>query len=259
MEINNLPQGYHKASTECDFYFWDGFGAEKPNEVKGRLLLIGVYDMYKEPKFGCVKLACDQNLDLQFSDICNCSSKSPQKLTIDGAEEINVGDRVLLFGQENKEENGIYTISNIGSEGESFELKRASDASAINAMQAGKFLSVLEGEKYKGHIFQLMPYDNKSALGAAKFAFLDLSKEGFYSNGINGFRLVHSICCSQMSANKSTFSFACPDFLNTDTPRMVKVLVPYNVELESVFASLLKKEFDFSDSVYNPSCCTSYL
>ena len=43
MDINNLPQGYHKAVTESDFYIFDGQGVALPNEVKGRLLLIGCF------------------------------------------------------------------------------------------------------------------------------------------------------------------------------------------------------------------------
>lgn len=259
MDINNLPQGYHKAATECDFYFWDGFGANKPNEVKGRLLLIGVYDMYKEPKFGCVRLACTESLDLTFSDASNCSSKNQGALSVDGISDLQINDRILLAGQTNAEENGIYLVMNPGSEAEAFELKRSSDANAINALAPGKFVGIREGNSLAGHIFQLMPYNTKDALGVAKFNFIDLTKEGFYANQINGFRLVHSIACTQIDANKNIFTFACPDFLNIDTPRLLKVLVSWDVKVEDIMKNLLTKEFDFSDSLYAPNCCTRYL
>ena len=145
MKISNtLPAGYYKASTESGFYFWDGFGANKPNEVKGRLLLIGCYDMSSEQKFGCVKYASTENLDLNFTDASSCSSRSPAELKIDGiVPEVN--DRILLKDQTSKSENGIYIVTKVGSVAENFELKRASDANAINALASGKFVFVTGG------------------------------------------------------------------------------------------------------------------
>lgn len=256
MDINNLPQGYHKAVTESDFYIFDGQGVALPNEVKGRLLLIGCFDMSKEAKFGEVKYASSSNMDLIFSDASNCYSEENGKLVIDG-KEAAVNDRILLAGQTNSAENGIYIVVAIGSDTESFELKRSSDANAVNAMQAGKFAIISSGDTLAGHIFQLMPYCTKKVLGEAEFNFIDLSKEGYYANQLYGFRLLHYVVCNQIDGRKNTFTFACPDFLNIDTPRMLKVLVGWDVKIDTIMQSLLKKDFGFAESTSN--CLTSYL
>lgn len=257
MDINNLPQGYHKAVTESDFYIFDGQGVALPNEVKGRLLLIGCFDMSKEAKFGEIKYCSTSNMELTFTDVSNCYSKNNGKLVVDG-KDAQVNDRILLAGQENSAENGIYIVIAIGSDTESFELKRSSDANAVNAMQAGKFAIIADGNTLAGHIFQLMPFCTKKVLGEAQFNFIDLSKEGYFANQLYGFRLLHSVVCNQIDGRKNIFTFACPDFLNIDTPRMLKVLVGWDVKIDTIMQSLLKKDFGFAE--YAQNCCiTAYL
>ena len=251
MKISNtLPAGYYKASTESGFYFWDGFGANKPNEVKGRLLLIGCYDMSSEQKFGCVKYASTENLDLNFTDASSCSSRSPAELKIDGiVPEVN--DRILLKDQTSKSENGIYIVTKVGSVVENFELKRASDANAINALASGKFVFVTGGNSQVNTAFQLMPYNTKLALGQADFEFINLTDEGLYANTSYGFRLLNSIVCTDIENIKNTYNFACPGFLNSSCQRMLKILVSYDVSLAQVMQNLLTKDFEFEPSSNN--------
>lgn len=250
MNVTNLPGGYYKASVESGFYFWDGFGANKPNEVKGRLLLVGCFDMSNEQKFGCVKYASTENYDVNFTDAQNCSSKTPLELKVDGiTPEIN--DRILLKNQTSKDENGIYIVTKVGSGAENFELKRASDANAINALIPGKFVFITGGNTLVNTVFQLMPYDTRLALGKAEFVFLDLTEEGLYANTNYGFRLLNSIACTDIEAVKNTYNFACPGFLNSSCQRMLKILVSYDVTVQQVMQNLLGKDFNFDFSSNN--------
>lgn len=250
MKVDNLPVGYYKASTESGFYFWDGFGANKPNQVKGRLLLIGCFDMSKEAQFGCVKYASTINYDLNFSDSSTCSSVEPMALTIDNVSaEIN--DRILLKDQTNKNENGIYIVTKTGSENESFELKRASDANSIGALASGKFVFITGGEVFANNCFQLMPYDVKKNLGEAEFIFINLTSEGLYATTSYGFRLINSIVCTDIEAIKNTYNFACPGFINASCQRLLKILVSYDISVKTVMENLMTKEFEFSSSNVN--------
>lgn len=247
MKVNNLPAGYYKASTESGFYFWDGFGANKPNQVKGRLLLIGCYDMTRETQFGCVKYASTKNYDLTFADANTCSSQVPELLLIDGIFP-QVNDRILLKDQTNKAQNGIYLVEKIGSDSESFELRRASDASSVVAMATGKFVFITGGDTLVNHCCQLMPYDTKKSMGSAEFCFIDLTAEGFYATTTYGFRLLNSIICTDIDAVKSTYSFASPGFINTDCQRLLKILVSYDIPVKTVMENLMTKEFEFDST-----------
>lgn len=256
MDVSNLPSGYYKATVESGFMVYDGHGVNFPNEVKGRLLLVGVFDMTKEPKFGEVAYASTEPYQLEFSDSQNCSSKDFATFTIDGVVA-EVNDRVLLKDQANPAENGLYYVSKVGSESEKFELKRTSDANAIGAMTQGKFAFVAKGNKNGNHVIQLMPYDTTKPFGEAEFNFIDLTSEGFYANSINGFRLQHSLACSDLQARDSSYSFASPDFLNVESKRLLKILVGYDVSIQTVMSYLLEKQFSFNESI--PCNCTSYL
>lgn len=244
MKITNLPVGYYKASTESGFYFWDGFGANKPNQVQGRLLLVGCYDMAQEAKFGCVKYASTENLDVVFTDISNCNSRESKTLEIDGITP-EVNDRILLKDQTDTAENGIYIVMKVGSDAENFELRRASDANATNALTPGKFVFVTGGNTQGNEVFQLMPYDVSQPLNKANLVFLNLSKEGFYANTSYGFRLLNSIVCTDIENVRNTYTFACPGFLNADCQRMLKILVSYDISIEQVMQNLLTKSFEF--------------
>ena len=57
-----------------------------------------------------------------------------------------VGDRILLRGQTNQNENGIYAVTVRGSLGRNWVLTRASDADTSGELLAGGFVRVLEGE-----------------------------------------------------------------------------------------------------------------
>ena len=247
MKVDNLPAGYYKASTESGFYFWDGFGANKPNQVKGRLLLIGCYDMSKEAQFACVKYASTTNYELNFSDASTCSAANIGALVIDDVPA-DVNDRILLKNQTAKEQNGIYIVTKAGSENEAFELKRASDANSIGALASGKFVFITGGASAANSCFQLMPYDTSKSLGEAEFVFINLTTEGFYATTSYGFRLINSIACTDIEAIKNTYNFACPGFINASCQRLLKILVSYDISVKTVMENLMTKEFEFDSS-----------
>jgi hypothetical protein len=56
-----------------------------------------------------------------------------------------VGDRILLTGQANQNENGIYVVTVSGSLGRKWVLTRATDADTSGELLAGGFVRVLEG------------------------------------------------------------------------------------------------------------------
>ena len=58
---------------------------------------------------------------------------------------LSVGDRILLRGQANSNENGVYVVTVSGSAGRNWVLTRAPDADTSNELLAGGFVRVLEG------------------------------------------------------------------------------------------------------------------
>ena len=58
---------------------------------------------------------------------------------------LSVGDRILLRGQANANENGVYVVTVSGSAGRNWVLTRAPDADTSNELLAGGFVRVLEG------------------------------------------------------------------------------------------------------------------
>lgn len=65
-------------------------------------------------------------------------------LSLDGVT-LNVGDRVLVKNQSSQEQNGIYTITNLGSVSTNWVLTRATDYDATTEIDAGDFVIVTNG------------------------------------------------------------------------------------------------------------------
>jgi hypothetical protein len=86
----------------------------------------------------------------------NANTRSGNVLTSDNVESINdtgidgvttliVGDRVLVKNEVTGANNGIYTVTNLGSVGTSWTLTRAEDADASAEVTGGMFTFVSEG------------------------------------------------------------------------------------------------------------------
>lgn len=76
-------------------------------------------------------------------------------LTIDSTV-VNVGDRVLLAGQTNAFQNGIYVCSQSGAIGIPAILQRSNDQQSIEQMRIGFYVSVGAGVEKIGAIFSLV-------------------------------------------------------------------------------------------------------
>jgi hypothetical protein len=75
---------------------------------------------------------------------------TPAALVIDGVT-LELNDRVLLVGQTNANENGIYVVTDAG-----WVLTRAADFQNIEQMKAGQFLSVNAGTTDAGAMYVLV-------------------------------------------------------------------------------------------------------
>jgi len=73
-------------------------------------------------------------------------------LTIDSVLLVE-GDRVLLMGQTNGWENGIYVVLSIGS---TVVLQRAADMQSIEQIRAGQFVSIGAGSISAGNMFSVV-------------------------------------------------------------------------------------------------------
>jgi hypothetical protein len=249
MKTTDMASYYIKATSTCDFYMWDSLNITLPNNYKGRLLEIGVYDLIKESKFQPVVACGTENLSLNFSDVQTATAKEYGAMVLDGYT-VAQGDRILLVNQENSKENGIYIVVSTGGDSEYYSLKRSSDACSTATMLGGNLVFVTKGDTLANHLYQLVPYDVYAMFGSTDFNFIDLTKEGFYSNCSYGLRLINSVMCNQLEVGPAgnQFNFACPDFINNQSKRLIKCLVPYNVDISKVMQSLLDSKLTFIEA-----------
>jgi len=107
-----------------------------------------------------VKLATIVNLDADYSNGTNgigatLTSRVNELLIIDDISRNNINDRILVKNQDNKVENGIYVIKEIGSNANQYKLQRAVPDDEGRELTGGSFVFVEEGTKNKnnGYVF----------------------------------------------------------------------------------------------------------
>lgn len=76
-------------------------------------------------------------------------------LTIDGKADFTLGDRVLIKNQATAANNGIYTLTTLGTVGAPFELTRATDFDSAAEMEDGSYVHVLSGDTLDGTVWIL--------------------------------------------------------------------------------------------------------
>lgn len=76
-------------------------------------------------------------------------------LTIDSVE-VNLSDRILLKGQTNANENGLYVCTQAGDVGISTILQRSGDQQCREQYFPGQYVSIAAGTVYEGSIFVLV-------------------------------------------------------------------------------------------------------
>lgn len=96
--------------------------------------------------------------------------------TIDGATVI-VGDRILLRAQTDNKENGIYTITAVGSVSAPWVVTRATDSdnSIANELATGDFCFVTSGDTNKGYGYVNNSTVNPIVIGTSAITYVAFS------------------------------------------------------------------------------------
>jgi hypothetical protein len=111
------------------------------------------------------------------------SNGSINALGIDGITDLYVGDRILVKDQSNQVENGIYVVTQLGSESAPFVLTRASDANTGAKLTPGSVVYVEEGNVNARKRFTLVT-PGTITLGASNLVFQQSSGLGQVNAGV---------------------------------------------------------------------------
>jgi len=128
-------------------------------------------------------------------------------LTIDSIL-MTVGARVLVQGQTNQTENGIYEVTTVGTISTNWVLTRASDGNSYapksdTQLCAGSYFFVMQGSQYAGSSYVLTAPPGEIHFGTSNIVFSQFGQSGSYTAG-NGIYINGTI----ISANV--------DFVTTD-------------------------------------------
>jgi len=107
-------------------------------------------------------------------------------LTIDGVA-LSLNDRVLIYEQTNGYENGIYTVTNVGSASTNWVLTRATDADSYapsdpDSLGQGDAFFVLEGAAGAGELY-VMNTSGTITFGTTNITFTQVASTAVYSAG----------------------------------------------------------------------------
>lgn len=150
-------------------------------------------------------------------------------LVLDGVT-MSVNDRVLIYAQADATQNGIYTVTNVGSASTNWVLTRATDADSYgpsdpDSLGQGDAFFVQEGNTGAGELY-VMNTEGAITFGTTDIMFVQISSAAIYSAGngiaLNGTvfsvaagsgltqeasGLAHSDTSSQSSVNNSGNTF----------------------------------------------------
>ena len=107
-------------------------------------------------------------------------------LVIDGVA-VNVADRVLIYSQTNAAQNGVYTVTNVGSGATNWVLTRATDADSYgpsdpDSLGQGDAFYVTEGDTGAGETY-LCNTTGTITFGTTDITFAQISSAQVYSAG----------------------------------------------------------------------------
>jgi hypothetical protein len=108
-------------------------------------------------------------------------------LTVDGIL-MTVGARVLVQGQTNQAENGIYSVTTVGTGATNWVLTRATDGNSYapksdTQLGAGSYFFVMQGSQYAGSSYVLTSPPGEISFGTSNILFSQFSAAGSYSAG----------------------------------------------------------------------------
>jgi DNA-directed RNA polymerase subunit beta len=100
--------------------------------------------------------------------------------------ELALGDRVLVKNQSNETENGIYTVTQLGSDKVECQLTRAADATNQNANQVvtGDLVYVELGEYSGGVVYKFTNSDSPTSKNVQLLVGVDKTKFGIHDQSI---------------------------------------------------------------------------
>ena len=114
------------------------------------------------------------------------NSGTQAALVIDGVTMV-LNDRVLIYEQTNAFENGIYTVTNVGSASTNWVLTRATDADSYgasdpDALGQGDAFFVQEGNAGAGELY-VMNTEGSITFGTTGITFTQIQSTAVYSGG----------------------------------------------------------------------------
>jgi hypothetical protein len=124
------------------------------------------------------------------------NSGAQAALTIDSIL-MTVGARVLVQGQTNQFENGIYEVTTVGTGATNWVLTRSSDGdsyqpSSDTALNAGSYFFVAQGSQNAGSSYVLTAPPGEIDIGTSNIVFSQFSQAGSYTAG-NGIAITGTI------------------------------------------------------------------
>ena len=142
---------------------------------------------------GLTRPRAHQLQETTFKFACRAISTSNVTLsggapaTVDGVS-LSQGDRVLVIGQTNKAQNGIYNVATVGT-GSNGTWNRTKDADDANDITAGTQVSVTEGTTYGDTVWKLTT-DGTITIGTTDQDWEQASAYGFGTVTVDGTSLV---------------------------------------------------------------------
>ena len=117
-------------------------------------------------------------------------------LTIDGILT-TVGARVLVQGQTSQVENGIYSVTTVGTGATNWVLTRATDGNSYapksdTQLGAGSYFFVMQGSQYAGSSYVLTAPPGEINFGTSNIVFSQFSQAGAYTAG-NGIAITGTL------------------------------------------------------------------
>lgn len=114
------------------------------------------------------------------------NNSTQEAITIDGVA-LSLNDRVLLYEQTDATQNGIYTVTTVGSASTNWVLTRATDADSYgasdpDALGQGDAFFVLEGTAGAGELY-VMNTEGSITFGTTNITFTQVAATAVYSAG----------------------------------------------------------------------------
>ena len=161
-------------------------------------------------------------------------------LTIDGVA-LSLNDRVLIYEQTDATQNGVYTVTNVGSASTNWVLTRATDADSYgasdpDALGQGDAFFVLEGAAGAGELY-VMNTEGAITFGTTNITFTQVAATAVYTAGggldLNGTVFSHTDTSSQASLTALTGAAVVSD-IDVDTYGHVTNLSTRNLTLANL-------------------------